>query len=129
MGGFLFSRTSASEPERAIMSIFSRLRGRNRRLLSSPENRSVLSKVIQGYNSHAFMSSLPFDIRQAVADALKNNGFDDAGIGCKQELELTSFIAQACGFTGKDQALVPGVFQTKSVKELKDILGQAVRYA
>lgn len=99
--------------------------GRNRRLLSAPEEVKVLRSVADAQKT----APRPFSVRTAVAAALKQGGFDDKGIGCPQEMKLTESIGFACGIGQGQHDRVEEYCGAKNPQELGQVLEDAIRYA
>ncbi len=99
--------------------------GRKRGPMSALDEVKVLRHVADAQKT----ASHPFSVRTAVADALKQRGFDDKGIECPQELKLTESIGLACGIGQGQHARVEQYCKSKTPQELGRILEDAVRYA
>jgi hypothetical protein len=97
--------------------------GKHRGFLNAPQQVKVLAKVAEAQKS----AQGPFSVRQAVANALRSCGFDDKGIGCPQELELTELIGQAFDIRRIEQ--VEDYCKTKSRSDMSRALQDAIRFA
>lgn len=98
--------------------------GRNRKLLDAPQRRRFLGLVSAQLENRDIGSD--FSIRQLVADTLKNNGFDDAGMGCPQERMTTTDIGAALNLN--DPELIEVYCRTATAKDLQAALQTATRY-
>jgi hypothetical protein len=102
-------------------------RGRNRDFLSPPENIKVLQAVQKKRTAHDDSKSA-FSVRQSIAEALNEMKFDDAGVGCSQELTLTDLIGQAYSIPNGQPEKVEVKCAEQMPKELEVALSTAMRY-
>lgn len=106
--------------------LVARAKARNRDNLDGRQNIAVLEKTKDKLAEHN--PATQFSIRTAIAAALNDLNFDDSGVGCKQEKNLTHLVGQAIGLLQPNYDEIERRCQAMSSKDLQAALSTATRY-